>query len=368
MTGNEIGSVRQDFEAALGEFRSNVEVRRLMFVVMHVLLPGVIMAASDCISGADYPPELAWMPKRILSFSGGIIAISGAIVAIILMRCHFGLVINSAKLHRVRTGEVPKDKLNWKGVTANFIIITALSAAGGTALALVPYLGPAGANAAALGVLAILILLLPFHHRKALRRSQELSKHWEKGEVPKPLMERHAMESLADCSGDVAIIVTMAVALFVGLFSAMSNMGAVTETVSLEIPASDIKRWGVPVLGVYMAVSLIISMGMVLRLRIAVARHSVRLAELRGEQDSPFAFRPLERTFLLYLVIALFAAGALTIVGWTFLGSGAAVGIGLGWLPLSAFWYGIRLTLAGKVSARKPSEPAAEPGKNGDKP
>ena len=90
-------------EAATHEIESNTDVRRLMFVVVNIVLPCGAMAVAACLSGSDYPPALAWLPGRVVLVSG-LLLLTGTIVAVVLMRCHYGMVVNSAKMDKVETG------------------------------------------------------------------------------------------------------------------------------------------------------------------------------------------------------------------------------------------------------------------------
>ena len=95
----------QDFNAALSEIRGNIDIRRLMFIFMHVLLPASVLAAADASTGSDYPPELAWLPRHGLAITGALVAACGAVTCVVLTRCHFGLVVNSLKLQQVQNGD-----------------------------------------------------------------------------------------------------------------------------------------------------------------------------------------------------------------------------------------------------------------------
>ena len=61
---------RQDYEAAMNEVHSNLDVRRLMIVIVNVLLPAATMAAVTALAGHDLPPQLAWLPRHVLWLVG----------------------------------------------------------------------------------------------------------------------------------------------------------------------------------------------------------------------------------------------------------------------------------------------------------
>ena len=88
----------QDFRAALHEIESNLEVRRLMIIVINVLVPALTMAMVAALGGVDLPPALRWLPENVIWITGGVLLIAGIVTSLILARCHFGMVVNGAKL------------------------------------------------------------------------------------------------------------------------------------------------------------------------------------------------------------------------------------------------------------------------------
>lgn len=342
----------QDWRAAMSEIRTNVEVRRLMFVFMHVLLPGMVMAAADALSGADFPPELAWVPRHILAFTGVVLLVAGTVVAVVLARCHFGLVVNSMKMACVEHGTFVPRPLNWLGVTTSFVILCALSSAGGVFLAAAAAgQALAGAGAAAAVFLALLGVLV-WNHRRANELAGRLKSHWERSAVPLPLRERHVTNSLEDCNADIAVAVTMAAALFTGFFAAMTNLGAIPDGLAAGIAVADLKRHGIPACSGYLVVSLLLTARMVLRLRGGIAGHSLDLAALRGEPDDPWRFNPLERTFLLYLVVVAILAAAAVFLAWTWTGGAAAAALAGGVVAVAVLAY-VSFLGAGRRKARR---------------
>ncbi|MCB1282630.1 MAG: hypothetical protein KDB18_13995 [Salinibacterium sp.] len=273
------------------------------------------MAVADSLSGSDRPESLAWFPPLVLPLVGLLLAMSGVVVCIVLMRCHLGLVINSTKMRSVVEGRTDVAPLNWLGVTTNFVILIALSVllgmlfCAGSILSM--GLSMALGGAAVLG----LLVLLPWNHRRAAALAQRLAPAWEKGEVSETLRERHIKASLDDASADMAIVVTMAAALFTGLFAAMSNLGNLDPALGSSLPIVAIQRWGICVLSGYMLISVLLSGRMVIRLRVAIADHSASLARLRNETDEPYRFQLLESSFLLHLVVVLLAAFAACLFG-----------------------------------------------------
>lgn len=336
----------QDFEAALHEIESNLEVRRLMIVVAHVLVPACTVATVDALAGSDLPPQLAWLPRNVLWIVGVVLAVGGVWTSAVLARCHFGLVVNGTKMAKVRTGELRLLGLNWLGVTTNFLGLTALSGGAGLALALVALGLPWFALPAGAGLVLILTAALRIQHARANRLCRRLEPSWQHGALDDALLELHARKSLDATTADVSIVVTMAAALFAGTFGACCNLGTVSGTEVAGLARADLQVGGVAALMVFTLLSLLLTARIVVRLRIALAEHAARLAELRGEADRPWRFDPRERTFLLYLLVALLAATAALIAGWT-LADRTAAGIAAAVVGSAhVVWYPLRLRAA----------------------
>jgi hypothetical protein len=115
----------------------------------------------------------------------------------------------------------------------------------------------------------------------------------------------------------VAVVVTMAAALFTGFFAAMANVGSIPGTLAAGIATDPLKRWCVPALSGYLTVSILLSVRMVLRLRGGIADHSLALARLRAEPDDPWRFNPIERTFLLFLLVLMLLGASAVILVWS---------------------------------------------------
>lgn len=335
------GAPEQDFTAALHEIESNVDVRRLMIVVVHVLVPATAVGVVSAGTGSDYPEPIAWLPGQLPWLVGGVLAVGGIWTSLILARCHFGMVVNGAKLRKVVSGDLGLAGLNWLGVTTNFLAITALTSAVGAMLIGVacgwPLVGAAAGATLAIGLLAVLRI----QHFRANRLVQRLAPSWQTGDVPATLREEHLRKSLDATSADVSIVVTMAAALFAGAFDAMANVGGLVQQILPDVPLDVLKTDGLIALSAFTFVSLLLSARIVVRLRIALAQHSAALAALRHEPDTPWSFRPTERTYLLFLTVILLTAAVALIGAWTLGGprvataTAAAVGLlGVTWYPL----------------------------------
>lgn len=341
-----VASGTQDYVAAMEEIHSNLEVRRLMFVFFHVLLPGSVVALSDALSSTNLPPEIAWWPKVIVPLTGLLIAASGIVVCTVLARCHFGMVVNSTKMLAVADGEAVQLGLNWRGVTTNFVALTGLSAAAGLAFLAAGFLPTWIALVLAAILFALVFAQLLWNHRRANELAQRLVPNWEHASIPRDLQERHEVKSLGGANGDVSIVVTMAAALFIGFFTAMAKIGGINP--DLDLPPRVLDLWQLPVFAGFLLGSLLLSARMIARIRLAIGEHSIRLAKLRNEPDDPWRFRLQERTFLLFLLVELLIAFTATVLGWSLFGAVAGVVAGLVLLGLGVFGYAMTLQLGRK--------------------
>ncbi|MCR4317478.1 MAG: hypothetical protein NUW37_14155 [Planctomycetes bacterium] len=295
----------QDFSAALREIKGNFDIRRLLFVITNLVLPGVVIALGDLVSGPEYPESGMWFARHIFEFAGLVVILLGFVVGKILVRCHYGLVINGAKLNVSKDGSAKLLSLNWLGVTGSFIILSALSVGAATFVVAKCFLD--FRLSVILGVIAFLInpLLLNLNHWRANRALKKLIPSWSKEDVSQENEEHHAILSLEATNQDIAVIVAMAAALFVGFFSAIANFGSMQESVDYDIPAALVKRYAIFFVSSYLVVTMALSALMVVRLRVSIAEFSETLARLRNEPDDPWRFKFSERTFSLYMFIVM---------------------------------------------------------------
>lgn len=344
-----------DFAAAMHEVENNLEVRRLMVVLANVLTPACVMAVTDALGGSDLTPALAWLPPLVMPLVGGLLLATGFLVTGVVARCHFGLVLNGTKMRKVETGELNLRKLNWLGVTTNFLLLTALSATLG-AICLTAGLGggwwawPAG------GVAFLTVLLwLPISHARANRRCQELDQHWQHGPVEQELRAEHSRKSLDSTSADISVVVVMAVALFAGVFNSLTNLGAISEDLLLTPSAATTKAIAPVTLTVFLLLSLLLSCRILVRLRLAFGEHCARLAKLRDEEDrTAMLFRPQERTYLLYAIVLTLAVASAIMLGYERANQTVALIAGAATLVAGAIWYPLVL----KVQRRRVVAPA----------
>lgn len=343
----------QDFAAALHEIKSNLEVRRLMFVISNILVPASAVALIDSLTGNVYPAALRWLPEAILPAIGALLALAGILVTAILARCHFGLVVNGNKMEQVNTGELQLKGLNWLGVTTNFVALTALYAATGFVLLLATF--DVGVWSWLGGILLFILLMvyLRWNHARANRLSRELSQYWQHGPVALSYREEHLRESLDASTTDISVIVTMAVAFFAGTFNCMSNIGSINTELSLQPSVTTLHDWGIPLLAGFSLLALLLSDRMVVRLRIALADHAEQLARLRQESDNPWQFKPQERTFLLYALLHLLTSVSALLLIWPLYDQWLALVVSIALFAVGLLWYPFQLSR----TARKKTAP-----------
>ena len=349
-------SKSRDFDGALAEVESNLDIRRLLLVIMHVLLPALALAVADALAAPMPADGMLWFHAHICAVSGAVLAVAGLLVCIVLARCHLGLVVNGSKIAKLERGEVRIRGLNWLGVTTNFVALTALAGAGGLTL-LLAALGLGGLLAILCGAGFFVLCFLAFriNHARANRLVRRLEGHWEGGGLRPEQEERHAQESLNAANADISIVVTMAAALFAGLYNAITVLLGASEQAAGEFAAETVRSHSAAVLGGYLWISSFLSLRMLARLRLAIGDESARLARLREEPDDPWRFRLLERSFLLFQLSSLFAAAALLV----FVSSLGHAGLGgvlalAQWL-LGTIWWALLL----RVRARRAGVAAA---------
>jgi hypothetical protein len=270
-------------------------------------------------------------------------------------------VLNGTKMKKVETGTLSLRGLNWLGVTTNFVAVTALSAALG-AVCLAAGLGggwwawPAG------GATALLLMLwLPLTHRRANHRCRELDDAWQHAPPPDELREQHARKSLDSTAADIAVVVVMAVALFAGVFNALTNLAAVADTLAIEPAPVTLKHTGPAVLSTFLLLSLLLSCRILVRLRLAFGEHSRTLAALRQEVDrTAMLWRPQERTYLLYAIVLLLAAAAALLLGYERIGPVAGIGATCAVLVAGGVWYPAVLAIARRRAVKARNLSAAD--------
>ncbi|MGE0145174.1 MAG: hypothetical protein AB7I19_18510 [Planctomycetota bacterium] len=333
-----------DYAAAMHEFDSNVGVRRLMLVLTNVLTPAMVMAVGDCLTGASPLEALAWLPRMIVPFTAALLLLAGVLVTGIVVRCHFGLVINGTKLKKVEKGVLVLGRLNWLGVTTNFVVLTAMTAALGAMGLAVGLQQPAYVVGGGGGTVAVaLFAWLWLTHQKANRRCKQLDVDWQAGPPSTTLRAEHARKSLEAAAADISVVVVMAVALFAGFFNAIANLGAVPLDLAVVPTPESIHRHGAFVLLVFLLISMLLSLRILLRLRLAFGEFSIELAELRKESDdTAMKWKLVERTYLLYAIVLLLVVASAFMLGYErrdldlglLLGGVTAVG-GAAWYPLT---------------------------------
>lgn len=290
------------------EIDSNLSVRRLVFVIANILVPASFVALVDVLGWdlRNLGSGFEVVQEQALGAFGGFLVLGSVVLTAILSRCHFGLVLNGAKMQCASGRSWSPSRLNWLGVTTNFVALIAWSGMFGVLLlgAQIGQLVVASLIAAAFGF--CLMCMLGWNHRRANLRAVSLVDEWPSEDVSVGQREDHARRSLDATTNDISVVVTMAGALFAGAMTAAAATGPIHD---LEATGwtdhVGIRRYGLTALCSFTAISLMLAGRMIIRLRIALAEHSEELARLRGERDNPWRFRVQERTFLLYLGLAL---------------------------------------------------------------
>jgi hypothetical protein len=137
------------------------------------------------------------------------------------------------------------------------------------------------------------------------------------------------------------------VALFAGVFNALTNLGAIPDSLLVTPPPATLKGFGPAVLTTFLLVSLLLSCRILVRLRLAFGEHSRKLAGLRGETDrTAMVWRPQERSYLLYAIVLALAVAAAVMLGWERVGRTVGLIAGGALLLAGAIWYPIVLRLA----------------------
>ncbi|MFO1078276.1 MAG: hypothetical protein U1E73_11200 [Planctomycetota bacterium] len=192
----------------------------------------------------------------------------------------------------------------------------------------------------------LLLLWLPVCHALANRRCRALDASWQHEPVPAELREEHLRKSLDGTAADISVVVVMAVALFAGVFNALTNLGGIPDDVATTPRPEVLRRAAFPALALFLLASLLLSCRMLVRLRLAYGEHSSRLAAVRQEQDpTALRWRPMERTYLLYAIVLVLAAASATMLGWERVGPRCGQWAGVATLGLGALWYPLVLRL-----------------------
>lgn len=340
-----------DFAAAMHEVENNLEVRRLMLVLANVLTPACVMAITDCLSGNRYNEALAWLPPLIMPLAGGLLLATGFLVTGVVARCHFGLVLNGTKIRKVETGKLSLRRLNWLGVTTNFLVLTALSSALGSLCLLAGFGLDWWAWVGGAATFFTMMLWLPVSHMRANRRCTELETHWQQGSINQDLRIEHSRKSLDNTTADISVVVVMAVALFAGAFNALTNLGAISDELPVTPDPTVTKALGPTILIIFVLASLLVSCRILVRLRLAFGEHSQKLAGLRNEEDrTAMIWRPQERTYLLYAIVLALAVASSIMLGYDRSGGTAAMIAGGVTLVAGAVWYPLVLKFARRAT------------------
>lgn len=158
------------------EIDSNLSVRRLVFVIANILVPASFVALVDVLGWdlRNLGSGFAVVQEQALGAFGVFLALGSIVLTAILSRCHFGLVLNGAKMRSASGQGWSPSSLNWLGVTTNFVALIAWSGMFGVLLvgAQLGQLVVAALLAVAFGF--CLMCMLGWNHRKANLRAASL--------------------------------------------------------------------------------------------------------------------------------------------------------------------------------------------------
>ena len=341
--GGRLVSADDEYFGAITEIQRNLKERRLMFTILNILLPGILLGLGDMLSGADYPAHLSWILRHSIILAAGFLFTIAMIISFIIMRCHFGLVINGTKLGKIHTGSLNISRLSFRSIALNFVFVNSIIA-GACALLVcrivdLRWFGIAFAS----GTILVLMILFYINHKKASIKCRKLDKFWEPGEVSLKMLEKHKLVSLEATNDDISIIAAMSAAVFIGFYSALSNISGINPTLQLDLPVDIIKNPGISWLTGFICILILFSSLMIARLRLAIGKFSVEIAELHGETDDAYRFKVYEKTFLLYMITIFLAACTLTIFIWTIWDVGPAIIFAGGLIVLSILFYWLNL-------------------------
>ena len=80
---------------------------------LHGFLKVVSVLGSFCRGPRGRAPGVGpWLPGQLPWLVGGVLAVGGIWTSLILARCHFGMVVNGAKLRKVVSGDLGLAGLN----------------------------------------------------------------------------------------------------------------------------------------------------------------------------------------------------------------------------------------------------------------
>ena len=116
-------------------------------------------------------------------------------------------------------------------------------------------------------------------------KCRKLDEFWEPGEVSLKMREKHKLVSLEATNDDISIIAAMSAAVFIGFYSALSNISGINPTLLLDLPVDVIKNPGISWLTGFICILILFSSMMIARLRLAIGKFSVEIAELHVETE-----------------------------------------------------------------------------------
>ena len=343
-------------EEVLRDLQRNFELRRLLLVALHVLVPAFIVTGVKMATQSVPAPGLDMLWEQSLALAACGVVISSAMVAHGMIRCQHGIVVNGALVNwRIYGKPVPK-KLNFRGVSTGFYALAVLSLLFG--LSIVVYAGVARVFDIAgwwlLAVVAIVCLMLAgfacwwltSRHRVAWQfGTAMLAVEQESSRRDETWRQLHRMNSLDDTNSDIGVVFVTAMVLFSTMLTTLPDLADIESALFTDQIAVVVGWIGNEVVAVYAILVMFLSQSMIIRLRVAMAEHISQSDASRSSGDvqvwKPGSF---ERTSMLYLMLAIMLNIFAMMLCIKLLGSIViASGFALVYLIHSRIYYGLVL-------------------------
>lgn len=319
--------MQSPFDDCWQQAASALEQRRLAFVVSNLIVPSTAVACVTSAIGTRYGTELAWVPRLVVLGALAMLVVSNLIISLIVMKCHASLVLNGQQMLAMTRGTYEPRALNLGGVSFAFYIISTLW----TLLGLVALLRMAGVEKLGFVVIPVLVLgslmLYAFLRKHELATgdgekafdairdavsSDELASY-----ASNEKLELHAEDSLRATALDLAVVVSMAAALFVGSLTCLANVGGLNSSLQ-HVDTALLGRLVFPWMQLGTAVSVLLSANMLIRLKLALLDWAPKASgQLTSGAESDVVWGLDNSLLLLVLLLGLLgASSALGALAW----------------------------------------------------
>ncbi len=304
-------------DEVLHDLQRNFELRRLLLVALHVLVPAFILTGVK-MAAQNAPPEglsLVWEHSLPLAAIG--VVVSSLLVAHGMTRCQHGIVVNGAIINWRIYGHDVDRKLNWQGVSTGFFLLSVLSGVFGLSIAVyctvaglfqLDGVGVAGVVAAACVILvAIACSWLSSRHKHAWQCAVAMiQSEKESAKTDAACRQLHRINSLDDTNSDIGVVFVTAMVLFSTMLTTLPELSDVSKGRLPQGVATSIVQYGHAVVAVYAVLVMCLSQSMIIRLRVAMAEHSSQ-SDAGLASASARVWKPgfYERTSMLFIMLAV---------------------------------------------------------------